>query len=510
MSVIFATLCQPLFFLRSQRSFITTTISTTSGHFHLGVTPNCMIQTRGLHFTRSLKTINRQYQSATPGLRGVLFSLKRPTVHSLYRNIREFALCSDTRKNLRFPLVANMSTRRSARLIAASESKASSSPSPATALPPPSAPAQKGRKRKAATDTVPNGVTEDAPAKAPTVSKKRRTQRPSTPPPPSSTPTPSNVKLMAEPAAPGDAVFATPPSKKPRAAAVDRLADSNTTLATLLSPETSRIVTSKKARTRSPSGSPTKQPVQKTPATASILEEANRFLVSVDPRMRPLVENHHCRIFSPEGLAEEIDPFESLCSGIISQQVSGAAAKSIKNKFIGLFHEGLDGEESSAGGDGSEEQAKERRFPHPSEVVKVPLEKLRTAGLSQRKAEYVSGLAEKFVSGELSAEILANAPYEEVISRLTAVRGLGLWSAEMFACFGLKRTDVFSLGDLGVQRGMAAFVGRDIAKLKSKGGKFKYMSEADMTALSDKFKPYRSLFMWYMWRVEETDVSTME
>ncbi|KAI0190031.1 HhH-GPD superfamily base excision DNA repair protein [Xylaria flabelliformis] len=504
MSAIFATLCQPLLFLRSH-SFVTTAISTTSSHFH--VTLNCMIQTRGRHFARSLKTINQQYQSAPLEVRGISFSLKRATA-SPYRNIRGFAFCSDTSKNLRFQLVANMSTRRSARLIAASESKVSSS---TMAPPPPPAPAQKGRKRKAVADPAPNGVTEDAPAKAPTASKKRRTQRPSTPPPPSSTPTPSNVKLMAEPAAPGDAVLATPPSKKPRAAAVDRLADSNTTLATLLSPETSRVVTSKKARTRSPSGSPTKQPVQKTPATASILEEANRFLVSVDPRMRPLVENHHCRIFSPEGLAEEIDPFESLCSGIISQQVSGAAAKSIKNKFIGLFHEIPDGEESAAaGGDGNEEQAKERRFPHPSEVVKVPLEKLRTAGLSQRKAEYVSGLAEKFVNGELSAQILADAPYEEVISRLTAVRGLGLWSAEMFACFGLKRIDVFSLGDLGVQRGMAAFVGRDIAKLKSKGGKFKYMSEADMTALSEKFKPYRSLFMWYMWRVEETDVSTME
>lgn len=194
-------------------------------------------------------------------------------------------------------------------------------------------------------------------------------------------------------------------------------------------------------------------------------------------------------------------------------RTQGAAAKSIKKKFIDLFHEGEDGPdgvESSAGEDGGEGQAKERRFPHPSEIVGVPLEKLRTAGLSQRKAEYVSGLAEKFVAGELSAQILADAPYEELIERLTAVRGLGLWSAEMFACFGLKRIDVFSLGDLGVQRGMAAFVGRDVAKLKSKGGKFKYMSEADMTALSDKFKPYRTLFMWYMWRVEETDISTME
>ncbi|KAI0405978.1 DNA glycosylase [Xylaria palmicola] len=237
--------------------------------------------------------------------------------------------------------------------------------------------------------------------------------------------------------------------------------------------------------------------------------------------MRPLVEKNHCRIFSPEGLAERIDPFEALCSSIISQQVSGPAAKSIKNKFIRLFRDGEDEEdgeeagsdadEEESSGEGEEpEQAKERRFPHPTEVVGVPLEKLRTAGLSQRKAEYVSGLADKFASGELSAALLADAPYEELIAKLTAVRGLGVWSAEMFAVFALKRADVFSLGDLGVQRGMAAFVGRDVAKLKSKGGKFKYMSEADMKELSDKFKPYRSLFMWYMWRVEETDVSTME
>lgn len=341
---------------------------------------------------------------------------------------------------------------------------------------------------------------------------------------------------MGEPAAPGDAFPVTPSGKKPRAAAVDRLADSNATLATLLSPETSRVVTNKTARTRSPSASPTtKKSAQdvsapEAAATGDILEEGNRFLISVDPRMRPLVEKNHCRIFSAEGLAEEIDPFEALCSGIISQQVSGAAAKSIKKRFIDLFHEGEenpdveaaeaksdDGDESEGGDQKpgpshpNKEGTQKRRFPHPSQVVEKSLETLRTAGLSQRKAEYVSGLAEKFVGGELSAQLLADAPYEEVIERLTAVRGLGLWSAEMFACFALKRIDVFSLGDLGVQRGMAAFVGKDVAKLKSKGGgKFKYMSEADMQALSDQFKPYRTLFMWYMWRVEETDISTME
>lgn len=214
--------------------------------------------------------------------------------------------------------------------------------------------------------------------------------------------------------------------------------------------------------------------------------------------MKPLIEKHHCRIFSPEGLAEKVEPFESLCSGIISQQVSGAAAKTIKAKFIALFDYEVDGADGG------------RRFPHPSQVAAMPLERLRTAGLSQRKTEYIRGLAEKFTSGELSAQLLAEASYDEVLEKLTAVRGLGRWSVEMFACFALKRMDVFSLGDLGVQRGMAAFMGRDIATLKSKKGKWKYMSENEMVEISDRFAPYRSVFMWYMWRVEQTDISTLE
>ncbi|KAG6145623.1 hypothetical protein E4U38_005849 [Claviceps purpurea] len=285
---------------------------------------------------------------------------------------------------------------------------------------------------------------------------------------------------------------------KPRNAKVARLADPNATNAALQSPETSRVVASKKVEEPE---SPTKQPTAKSKLTTeNLLDTACAHLISVDERIRPLVEKHHCKIFSPEGLAEKIDPFESLASGIISQQVSGAAAKSIKAKFVALF--------SADGADGQE-----KAFPHPSDVAVCSLEKLRTAGLSQRKAEYVKGLAEKFRSGELSARMLLEAPYEELVEKLIAVRGLGQWSVEMFACFGLKRMDVFSVGDLGVQRGMAAFVGRDVAKLKSsKGGKWKYMSEKEMLEISEPFAPYRSLFMWLMWRVEDgfTDVSTLE
>jgi DNA-3-methyladenine glycosylase II len=139
-----------------------------------------------------------------------------------------------------------------------------------------------------------------------------------------------------------------------------------------------------------------------------------------------------------------------LTSSIIGQQVSGAAAKSIRNKFLALFDLGAV-EKKESFGDGSVNGDWHSTFPTPEQVVKLDIPTLRTAGLSQRKAEYILGLAEKFVSGELGARMLARASDEELFEKLIAVRGLGKWSVEMFACFALKRIDVFSTGDLGVQ-----------------------------------------------------------
>lgn len=359
------------------------------------------------------------------------------------------------------------------------------------------APSTTSRKRKAAGQA--SAI--DDPDGTPSTPRRQRTINKDAESPP--TPTPSAVALIAEGA-----------HQKPKPAAVNRLADPSRTNALLRSPKTSRIIASTPVDAVSPSKlrqsiKPTEAAatatVITTTTTANILQEACAHLIKVDPRMKPLIETHHCRIFSPEGLAEQIDPFEALCSSIISQQVSGAAAKSIKARFIGLFQPSdSNSSNSNSNGDAAS------RFPHPAEVAATAIDRLRTAGLSQRKAEYVQGLAAKFAAGELTAQTLADAPYDEVLERLTAVRGLGRWSVEMFACFALKRMDVFSLGDLGVQRGMAAFVGRDVAKLKAKGGKWKYMSESEMAEISDQFRPFRSVFMWYMWRVEETDISTLE
>ncbi|KIW31370.1 uncharacterized protein PV07_03023 [Cladophialophora immunda] len=300
------------------------------------------------------------------------------------------------------------------------------------------------------------------------------------------TPTPSLISVIRAPYSSGDVDDATPPPGRP--------VEPHITNAPLVTPGGTQHVAYENTL---PDSTPSKTGLPRPIATTNtLLDQACAHLISVDPRLRPLIEKHQCHIFSPKGLAEVIEPFRSLSSGIMGQQVSGAAAKSIKNKFIALFNE-----------DGSEEV----QFPTPAQVAVTDIARLRLAGLSQRKAEYIQGLAQKFTNGELTNEMLMTASDDEVMEKLIAVRGLGKWSVEMFACFGLKRLDILSTGDLGVQRGMAAFYGKDVKKLKAKGGgKWKYMSEQDMVEKSAPFAPYRSLFMWYMWRVEDVDVDVME
>ncbi|CAN9265059.1 unnamed protein product [Alternaria alternata] len=333
--------------------------------------------------------------------------------------------------------------------------------------------------------------------------------------PPSFTPTPA-----------GASIYSSTSSFSPRNPTT-RPAAPHTTNANLATPNGSHVVQAYASSPAKPADpSPAKKRKAKEivppdvgaipPASTDIdnlLKDAEEFLIKTDSKLERVVRGHKCEIFSPDGLREVVRPFESLGKGIIGQQVSGQAAASIRAKFTALFPE------------------THPSFPSPAQVLTKDIPTLRTAGLSQRKAEYIYGIAEKFSSGELSAEMLVSASDEELIEKLVAVRGLGRWSVEMFACFGLKRMDVFSTGDLGVQRGMAVYAGRDVNKLKNKGGKWKYMTEQEMLDMASKFKPYRcvylyrklffthtlthllaarSLFMWYMWRIADVDLTVLQ
>ena len=143
---------------------------------------------------------------------------------------------------------------------------------------------------------------------------------------------------------------------------------------------------------------------------STLLETAEAHLKSCDSRFHGLIERHHCNIFSPLGLTKAIDPYKYLVCGILSQQVSGAAARSITNKFVKLF------------------DLHEPDFPTPDVVVSKSVPDLRTAGLSARKAEYIVGLSERFLDGRVSAESLVHSTDEDVITALSQVRGIGVWS----------------------------------------------------------------------------------
>lgn len=224
--------------------------------------------------------------------------------------------------------------------------------------------------------------------------------------------------------------------------------------------------------------------IQEVLASESLIEKANAYLIQVEPKLKPIIEKNFCHIFSPEGLSQEVEPFAALTNSIISQQVSSAAAKSIKKKFISLFNRG--------NGD-----LINNSFPTPSLVSASSIETLKTAGLTQRKAEYIKGLAAKFDSGELNKAMLFSASYDEIFNTLIKIRGLGKWSIEMFACFCLKRTDIFSTQDIGIQRGMAILLGRNVAELRKTSGKWRYITEKEMEDMANKFRPYRYAFSSY-------------
>ena len=196
-----------------------------------------------------------------------------------------------------------MSTRRSARLssvlISATKDVKSSQPHPPAEK---NANISKKRKTPGKENIVP---TERHTEDGPTTPRRKRVMPV---PPPPITPTPTMVKIMSSPYQHAN--------MSPPAPAKNRLAVPQGTNAALVTPETHRLVTTKSID----EVSPTKRTGVST--TRHILDEALAHLVKVEPKLQSIIDEHPCTIFSPEGLAEEIDPFNSLTSGIISQQVS--------------------------------------------------------------------------------------------------------------------------------------------------------------------------------------------
>ena len=130
------------------------------------------------------------------------------------------------------------------------------------------------------------------------------------------------------------------------------------------------------------------------------------------------------------------------------------------------------------------------RFPRPEDFLSVTAQQLRDAGVSRQKARYLHALAEAFHTGELAGVRFSRLSDEEILRRLTAIVGIGRWTAEMFLMFSMRRPDIFPIDDLGIRRGMEIFFGVD--------------EREEMVQRAEPWRPYRSLASMYLWRAQDT------
>ena len=190
------------------------------------------------------------------------------------------------------------------------------------------------------------------------------------------------------------------------------------------------------------------------------------------PRFAALIKKHGIPDMKREG-----KPFQALVRAIIGQQVSGAAARSIFTRFVGLFPRGRSGK---------------GKFPTPEMVQKMPIAKMRAAGLSGQKVSYIKDLAEKFSDGTIRHRELHKMPSQEVIEHLVQVKGIGVWTAHMFLIFTLNRPDVLPTGDLGIRKGFQIVFG-----LRS------LPDYAKMERLARDWRAHASAASWYFWRAAD-------
>ena len=195
-------------------------------------------------------------------------------------------------------------------------------------------------------------------------------------------------------------------------------------------------------------------------------------VAGADPAMAAVVDRSPACVLRRDtpGRPAGRDHFAALAESILYQQLAGKAAAAIHGRFLALF-------------DGP---------PTPDRVLGVPYDALRGAGLSGAKARSISDLAAKVADGTVQLDGIEGRDDEDVIARLSQVRGIGRWTAEMFLMFDLGRVDVWPTGDFGVRKGFAIM--HDLASM---------LSPAELNTLGDPYRPYRSVAAWYCWRAAE-------
>jgi DNA-3-methyladenine glycosylase II len=216
------------------------------------------------------------------------------------------------------------------------------------------------------------------------------------------------------------------------------------------------------------------------------MRRAVNHLKKSDPVMRAIIERvGPCRMeFGPP-------EFHSLAESIVYQQLNGKAAETIFNRFAAVAGEPLT----------------------PEGILKLTDERMRSVGLSKQKSAYLKDLATKTAAGMLNFSQLSDQADDEVIEHLTQVKGIGVWTAQMFLMFTLKRENVLPTGDFGVRMAMFKhYLDAQRAKSSSKKTSLKKPAKKarprkvrlptpeQMEKIAKCWEPYRSVACWYLWR----------
>lgn len=205
-------------------------------------------------------------------------------------------------------------------------------------------------------------------------------------------------------------------------------------------------------------------------------DEAAQYLASVDATLGRLIE--HAGSFNLP-IREIHNPFEALARNIIYQQLHGNAAAAIHQRVLALFG---------------------KKKLSPQEILLASEESLRGAGLSGAKLAAIKDLAAKTLDGTVpTLARLRRMADEEIIEQLVQVRGIGRWTVEMLLIFRLGRPDVLPVGDFAVRKGFSIMYGlKDLPKPK------------ELIHYGERWKPFRSVASWYLWRVHELPPETLQ
>lgn len=201
-------------------------------------------------------------------------------------------------------------------------------------------------------------------------------------------------------------------------------------------------------------------------ASPQTLATAATYLSKADPALAPIIAQHGICTIEPHS-----NYYHQLINSIIGQQLSVKAARSIRTKFYALF----DGDE----------------LPTPEAILEKSVEELRAVGFSYAKARYVQDLALHVLDGRLSFSTIDQLNNQEVTTKLTAVKGVGEWTAHMFMMFSMGRLDILPVGDLGIKNGIKQLYDQDLAPSPDKIREI---------AIQNNWHPYESVACWYVWR----------